>query len=178
MKVEIGPIPEDDSERKVKIKIHKYDTWNMDDTLAIIILPMLKQLKETKHGSPLVDIEDVPEELQLHGYSQHEHVQYDLFPSDEHDTMVYDALHARWEWIMDEMIFAFECLAGELHDWEDQFWSGESDMHFEDFEDGTLELKYGPNHTREWDREGYIKWGKRMENGFRLFGKYYRGLWD
>ena len=35
----------------------------MDHTLAMIIVPMLKQLKETKHGAPFVDDEDVPEEL-------------------------------------------------------------------------------------------------------------------
>ena len=36
----------------ISIKIHDYDTWSMDHTLAHIILPMLKQLKETKHGHP------------------------------------------------------------------------------------------------------------------------------
>ena len=40
----------------------------MDHTLANIILPMLKQLQATKHGSPMVDIEDVPEELRITGY--------------------------------------------------------------------------------------------------------------
>lgn len=34
------------------IKIDKYDTWGMDTTLALIIVPMLKQLKATKHGVP------------------------------------------------------------------------------------------------------------------------------
>jgi hypothetical protein len=45
------------------IKIDRWDTWNMDSTLAPIILPMLKQLREDKHGSGIVDIEDVPEHL-------------------------------------------------------------------------------------------------------------------
>ena len=34
------------------IKIDKYDTWGMDTTLALIVVPMLKQLKATKHGVP------------------------------------------------------------------------------------------------------------------------------
>ena len=38
--------------QSVKVKIHNYDTWSMDDTLAPIILPMLVQLKETTHGHP------------------------------------------------------------------------------------------------------------------------------
>ena len=48
MKVYIGPYKEDDSPRKESIHIHDYDTWNMDHTLALIALPMLKQLKETE----------------------------------------------------------------------------------------------------------------------------------
>jgi hypothetical protein len=47
----------------VKVRIDRWDTWSMDDTLAPIILPMLVQLKETKHGAPIVDDEDVPKEL-------------------------------------------------------------------------------------------------------------------
>ena len=39
-------------EQRVKVKIHKYDTWSMDQTLAPIILPMLVQLKATQHGHP------------------------------------------------------------------------------------------------------------------------------
>lgn len=178
MKVEIGPFPEDGSERKVEIQLEEYDTWNMDDTLGRLILPMLKQLKEQKHGSPYVDLEDVPPELQLHGNSAHESAQYDLFSSEEHDEMCWNAMHARWDWVMDEMIFAFECLVGTLENWEDQFWSGESDIYFEELDDKYSEMKFGPNHTREWDKKGYMKWGLRMQNGFRLFGKYYQGLWD
>ena len=45
------------------VKIDHYDTWSMDYTLSKIVLPMLKQLKETKHGSPNTDDEDVPEHL-------------------------------------------------------------------------------------------------------------------
>jgi hypothetical protein len=146
MKIEIGPYPDDcDEQRLVDIHIDRWDTWNMDDTLALIILPMLKQLKETKPGSPWVDIEDVPTELQLHGASRHEIAQYDMFPSDEHDTMVWDALHARWEWVMDEMIWTFEMLNSDEYHVEWQF-------------------------RRDID--------ERMQRGLKLFGKYYRGLWD
>jgi hypothetical protein len=34
------------------VHIDEYDTWNMNTTLAKIILPMLKQLKEDKYGYP------------------------------------------------------------------------------------------------------------------------------
>ena len=38
--------------QRTSIKIHKYDTWSMDHTLAHIILPMLVQLKGNNHGHP------------------------------------------------------------------------------------------------------------------------------
>jgi hypothetical protein len=38
-------------QRKIVVKLDPWDSWNANDTLAIIILPVLKQLKETKHGA-------------------------------------------------------------------------------------------------------------------------------
>lgn len=38
--------------RKVKIQIDKYDTWSMDHTLSLIIVPMLKQLRDTTNSYP------------------------------------------------------------------------------------------------------------------------------
>jgi len=57
MKAIIGPYPDDDTKRVETILLDPYDTWNMDHTLALIIVPMLKQLKATKHGAPCVDDE-------------------------------------------------------------------------------------------------------------------------
>ena len=51
----------DKKTRKISVHIDNYDTWSIDDTLAHIIVPMLKQLKDTKHGVPHADMEDVPE---------------------------------------------------------------------------------------------------------------------
>lgn len=84
----------DKKRRKIVVRIDPYDTWSMDHTLAHIILPMLKQLKATKHGSPGVDNEDVPAVLHAPaGYQG-----YDIDPN----------WHKRWDWVMDEMIWAFE----------------------------------------------------------------------
>ena len=80
------------------VHIDRYDTWSMDHTLADIILPMLRQLKEAKHGAPFTDDSDVPEYLRSYMAQPKEN---------EWDT---DSLHfMRWDWILDEMIFAFEC---------------------------------------------------------------------
>ena len=91
------------------VKIDRYDTWSMDHTLADIILPMLKQLRDTKHGSPLVDLEDVPEELRMVGYEDASS-QYtlDLDNPEEYGKDSWELTHRRWEWVLDEMIFAFE----------------------------------------------------------------------
>jgi len=125
-----------------EIIIHSWDTWNMDYTLAKIILPMLKQLKVTKHGSPNVDNEDVPINLR----------------APEEDVLKYKTLgetdpdfFKRWDWVLDEMIYAFDCKVNK----EEVY------MRFD--------IK---------DRRGMEKEQERISNGFRLFGKYYESLWD
>lgn len=152
-------------ERKIKVHIDRWDTWGMDHTLAYIVLPMLKQLRETKHGAPFVDDEDVPEELRSTSAPPKEN---------EYDT---DANHfKRWDWVMDEMIFAFNTKLDDS--WEAQFETGESDLQWKKLENGMSEMVNGPKHTKKYDREGREAYQKRISNGFRLFGKYYEGLWD
>jgi hypothetical protein len=157
------------------VKIDRYDTWSMDSTLSDIILPMLKQLKKDKHGAPFVDDEDVPEHLRSTAAPPKEN---------EYDT---DANHfARWDWVMDEMIFAFECKVDDS--WEEAFRSGEHDLLWipvdrEGNEVPKGEHKYwqmahGPKDTYKCDYEGMKVVQTRISNGFRLFGRYYEGLWD
>jgi hypothetical protein len=155
-------------ERKISVHIDRWDTWSMDSTLAYIVLPMLKQLKATKHGSPYVDDVDVPEHLRSTSAPP---------KSDEYD--IDDNHHARWDWVLDEMIHAFETKAGDLQEWEDQFRTGEYDWMFEKIsENGTSRMVEGPNHTAQVDWEARKAYAERIHNGFRLFGKYYEGLWD
>jgi len=54
-----------DSKRKrtICVKLHDYDYWNADSTLAYIILPLLKKVQENKQGAPFIDDSDVPNEL-------------------------------------------------------------------------------------------------------------------
>ena len=151
-------------QRKIKVRIDKYDTWNMNDTLAHIILPMLKQLKATKHGSQFVDDEDVPVHMR-HGNPE------------GYDNWV----HYKWDWVLNEIIWAFE---QELDDsWEDQFIHGESKIEWElisgNEDDDTGMYKQIQLNPDYWvDREGIRLYNDRINNGMRLFGKYYRGLWD
>jgi len=155
------------------IVIHDYDTWNMDATLAHIVVPMLKQLKEAKHGAPWVDNEDVPVELR----ATKEEVEFNNTGEGE-DEHFFD----RWDYVMDEMTFAFQ---SKLEDWEEQFYSGKSDCWLEwddklkqKDRENAYSMEYGPNHTLELDTEGMKVYQDRINNGFLLFGKYYGGLWD
>ena len=166
----------DKLDRKIDyVKIDRWDTWSMDHTLSYIILPMLKQLKATTHGAPNVDDDDVPEELKSTTAPPKEN---------EYDT---DGNHfKRWEYVLDEMIFAFECKVDDS--WQDKFRSGEIDHTWIPIDkDGKevpkgehtyYQMGQGPKHTYKCDYDGMEKVQKRISNGFRLFGKYYEGLWD
>jgi hypothetical protein len=100
------------------VKIDRYDTWSMDS------------------------MEDVPKHLR--GTTTEDwdaQLTFDFYGEHKIKEGIYD-IHARWNWIMDEMIFAFEMKVKDT-DW-----------------------------AASWEE------CQRMENGFRLFGKYYQGLWD
>lgn len=156
--------------RKIEIHIDGYDVWNADHTLALIIVPVLKKLKEQKYGTPHVDDKDVPANLRRSAAPE--------LTEDQKNTGYTDDLwQARWNWVLDEMIWAFEQHANP--DWEDQYHSGETDWVFDKTEaDGYTELKHGPNHTFKVDRRGMLQHRARMKNGRRLFAKYYEALWD
>ena len=147
----------DNKEVNRKVKIHAYDTWNMDGTLAYIIHPMLIQLKETKHGAPNVDPEDVPENLRP---TEEWKKAYEGDGST--DPLFFD----RWNWILDEMIYAFE---SKMQEDDEMSFFGEW------VEDETKVLG-GRFKNIDWD--GLKAHRARVANGFRLFGKYYEGLWD
>ena len=155
MKIKIGPFPNHrfyhnwlynwfgySPKQKTSIRIDNYDTWSMDHTLAPIILPMLVQLKETNHGAPIVDMEDVPKELRATKAQQNKYAK-----GGDVDPKHFE----RWDWIMDEMIYAFDCKANK-----DEVY-----------------MRFEIN-----DRDGMKIEQDRIANGFRLFGKYYESLWD
>jgi len=160
-------------ERQVEVKLDRWDTWNMDHTLALIILPMLRQLKATQHGAGFVDDQDVPEGIGLQS-TEAEPKEYDTDTDSNH--------FKRWEWVLDEMIFAFECKLDDS--WEDQFREGEIDWDSVPCawdakgEPTMYEMKDGPNYTYQCDYDGMKVVQDRIQNGFRLFGKYYQNLWD
>lgn len=158
-------------QRTVKVKIDKWDTWSMDHTLAYIILPMLKQLQETKHGAPYVDDSDVPEELKSTSA-----------PPRENEWDIDDNHFKRWDYVLDEMIFAFEHIVDD--DWESEYHTGKIDFvsRVTDWDESgkpkMYALEKGPNDTHECDYDAIKAINDRINRGLVLFGKYYRNLWD
>ena len=148
------------------VKIDKYDTWSMDSTLSLIILPMLKQLQREKQGAPNTDDADVPEHLRSTSASEKEN---------EWDTD--DNHFKRWDWILSEMIWAFEQVCNPDND--KQFWiePGEIDWDAgEPDERGLTAIKWKKESKVDYD--GLQQHHDRIQAGLTLFGKYYRNLWD
>jgi hypothetical protein len=168
--------------RKEYVRIDGYDVYSMDHTLALVIVPMLKELRKLKNGSPDVDNEDVPKHLQL---SKRERKIFDesgwnkrLKVTEKEVDFINKKYHDRWDWVLMEMIHAFECELEE--DWEKQFTSGVMDInHEETIVNGKKMFKmvHGPNHTYEIDKEAMNKAYERRKNGRMLFAKYYNSLW-
>lgn len=165
--------------RKVKVKLHNYDSWNVDGTLSIVILPLLKQLKETKHGSGYIDFEDVPEDMRFTETEEYDAQSCFEFYNDPTSTQKLKCdIHTRYEWALDEMIWAFEQLVDD--NWEDQYWIEAPELDLKDYpeDEGKLAVPI------RWSKEGSCDWvgrqkhQERIDNGLRLFGKYYQTLWD
>lgn len=141
------------------VKVDNWDTWSMDYTLSPIIAPMLKQLKATKHGAPIVDDEDVPEGVNLRSTEA---------PPKEEEWDIDNNHFKRYDWVLDEMIWTFETLS-DINN-ESKFYE---DVNVD--ESAPLEEQI---QQIEIDREGLDAHNKRIQNGLRLFSKYYRTLWD
>ena len=130
------------AQQKRKIRIDPWDTWDMDSTLADIIFPMLKQLQKEKHGAPCVKDVDVPEHLRSTTAKPKKN-EWDI------DEFHFD----RWDYVLNEMIWAFEQLNNPAYD----------DVYYTD---------------TGIDKEKMNEIEDRISNGLILFGKYYRSLWD
>jgi hypothetical protein len=122
---------------------------------------MLIQLKKDKHGAPFVEDADVPEELKSTSA-----------PPKKEDYDTDDNHFKRWDYVLDEMIWAFEQKVKD--DDESEFFD-----HSEN-EPGGFPWDKNGNYVSKtkvnWD--GLKAHQARKTNGYRLFGKYYEALWD
>ncbi len=169
------------SRRKQKVRVHvdPWDVWNANETLSHIILPVLEQLRVTKQGAPFVDLEDVPKKL--HGDK--------LTKKQKENGEVDDKHFERWDYVLDAMIWSFREISEDMPG-EEEFFTGESDLiwtkvdvkgnEVDDDYDGIIyyRMDKGPNDTRHFDKEGYDAYSERVDYGLKMFGKYFRALWD
>lgn len=151
----------DKRKRKIKVKIHGYDVWSMDTTLAYIIIPMLEKLKANKNGTPMSMFKDED-------------------GVDENGSATEEASGkaiARWDMTMDHMIWSFKQLIDD--DYESfQIVAGELDFskYPEDEGKTCYPLRWKVEPETRWD--AYMAYEEKIQEGLELFGKHYRSLWD
>jgi len=89
LKINIGEyVDSGDEKRKINIKIHDYDIYSLDHTLALIIHPCLVKFRSNLHG----------------------------YPGDFHEEYGDGGGMKKWERILDKMILAFKLISeDEVH---------------------------------------------------------------
>jgi hypothetical protein len=136
------------NKRKVKVKIHGYDSWNADHTIALIAIPILKQLMENKHGIPASAFTDEDEMMTDPGY---------------------EAAKDRWNNnTFRHIIWSLEQVASDENIIDD-FWIHKIDG-FAAVIDG------GNPGTYNWDAR--LAYDEKVREGLRLFGEHFQSLWD
>lgn len=151
----------DKRKRKVKVKLHSYDTWGADHTLALIIVPMLEQLKKDKHGTPMSMFldEDGLDEWGSPTPSSHAKAE------------------ERWQLTLGMMIWAFKQVIDE--DYESfQIVAGEMDLskHPEDEGKTCVPLRWSVEPKTNWN--ACWAYHERIQEGLDLFSKNYQNLWS
>ena len=178
MKVNLGKYRRKDDSRKVNVEIEKFDTYSLDHTLALIILPALIQLKLNKQG--------VPASFADYGSNNISSQQVFDFYEEAHDW-AFEENAKKWDEVLDKMIWSFQQLA--LEDYESQYHHGNAKYDWVKTDDQLKNPMTGKteellqmvdtNPTEHWyDHNGHLEHEKRIQEGLDLFGKYYRNLWD
>ncbi len=97
----VNLVPNSRAEGYDEIRIDAHDTWSMDITLACIITPMLRQMKDRKHGVP-------PNLIP----SDHHSNQYTFAFIDDDVRMEEVEQGARkWDELLDKMIWSFDMIS-------------------------------------------------------------------
>ena len=178
MKVNIGKYHKTSVDRNISINIEDFDTWSLDHTLALIILPALIQLKNCKHG--------VPAEFADVGGEDHDIQDSFDFYKESH-SMAFEERIKQWEETLDKMIWSFQQIA--YGDYDSKYHHGKaeydwvkSDKQYPNPVTGKLEPTYqmlDKNPDEHWyDHVGHMKHEEKIQEGIDLFAKYYRNLWD
>lgn len=163
------------------VRVDPWDSWGADTTLAVVALPLLKQVQALKVGASKVDDADVPEELRTTSATPLTAAQLEQGDLDEFWV-------ARWNWVMSEVVWAFEQWQPG-NDWETQFHKGckkwcevKSDTPELNPATGKMEFQHllepSNSDSREFDHKAHAVYRDRIYNGFRLFGRYFPNMWE
>lgn len=176
MKVNIRNFNKGPGERKIDVKVERWDTYSMDHTAALIILPLLLQMKNHKQG--------VPNEFVCRiGGDSDDNYCFDFIKDDENE--VFDQGCRKWEETLDKMIWSFQQLVDD--NYSDKYHHGQMKLTWKPIEipdpvTGTVKKAYemvDENPDEHWyDYVGHHLHEDRIQEGLELFGKYYRSLWD
>ena len=142
--------------RNKHVVCSEIDAWNADWTIAQMVLPLLLQVKKDKQGAPFVDDVYVPEELRSTACAPKEN-KWD----------VDDNWFKRYEYVLDEIIFAMQEVAS--------YYENEPDMYEKD------DTVTGEPDTwlkiNQHSSELYTDYHARIHNGLMLFGVFFTSLW-
>lgn len=145
----------DVKERKIKVKVDEWDLYSADHTLALVILPVLKEYRKSKrYGIPMnLDISYIP------------------LDDEGEEKMMQD-----WNNILDKMIWSFEQIINSEANLDD-FWIEKPDFDncekCSDFID-----KINSGSGGRYDYEARKAYDDKIQEGLDLFGKHFRSLWD
>jgi hypothetical protein len=169
------------SRERANIRIDDWDTFSLDHTLALVILPALKKFKETGRGSIWIDDIDVPDDIKSIASK----------PYDSSIGELDEFYEARSNYIIDAMIYSFEKIVDDS--WQNEFYSYENDTIGgfdyiavdydgnkvdEDTYEGKVLYELKNDNRMKIDNVGIEAVEDKIDFGLLMFGKYYRGLWQ
>jgi len=142
--------------QKIRYGFSGRDLWSLDHTITDFVLPRLIAFRngggnsssDGPSGSPL-----------LEGYEEEQ----------------FDEMYEEWLRILDKMILAFEYHKLDMEDVESGI---DTDKWFVDKPGGKVVFRNDDEEMWEEYKKEAARRDKVMEEGFQLFAKYYRSLWD
>ena len=147
--------------------LNKIEVWDLDNTLAEILLPLLVRYKKTEYSRFTVDDVDVPNK-EIHTYGK-EHGTYDW---DKDEFKVDEKLTLKYDYVIDEIIWTMIMLATGKYETHNYSYSELIDIHTPitegAYKGGTI-LEFDTSNYY-FDEESYNKDQVRIKNGLRLFG--------
>jgi len=173
MKINIGPYPDNEhDDRVIEITIDEYDCYDLDVTLAMVILEGLKKFKaESRLGYPaqLYDETSFGDE---NGQLSFSGEGFDIS-----DKAQYEYMMNYWDSILDKMIWSFEQIIDPNS--TDSFFKQKPKFNTYTVDDMLVHEPeiHELGHT-SIDMAGLAAHNKRVNEGLLLFAKYFQSLWD